>query len=151
MSNMRPEEIKEAFALFDPQNTGSIQPQAFQSFLDTLGDQELKQAVRIPNHAIDLREFTELMNRYNQDNSKDPEEPYRRAFASINKDGSGQVSAQELRAAIQQFLGTNVLSEADVDEIIREGDVSGDGRITLEEFLKIMQKSEKYHRGEHVL
>lgn len=32
--SMRPEEIKEAFALFDPQNTGTIQPQAFQGFLD---------------------------------------------------------------------------------------------------------------------
>jgi len=51
------------------------------------------------------------MNRYNQDSAKDVEEPYRRAFNSINKDGSGQVSAQELRAAIQQFLGPNILSE----------------------------------------
>lgn len=76
-----------------------------------MGDQELKQAIRIPNHPVDLREFTELMNRYNQDSTKDPEEPYRRAFASINQDGSGQVSAQELRAAIQKFLGPNVLSE----------------------------------------
>ncbi|KAG0050651.1 hypothetical protein BGZ83_004584 [Gryganskiella cystojenkinii] len=151
MASMRPEEIKEAFALFDPQNTGSIQPQAFQNFLDTLGDQELRQSIRLPNHAIDLREFTELMNRYNQDKTRDPEEPYRRAFLSINKDGSGQISSQELRTAVQQFLGPNALSEADIDEIIQEGDVSGDGRITLEEFLKIMQKSEKYHRGEHVL
>ncbi|KAG0198897.1 Calmodulin [Mortierella sp. GBA30] len=117
----------------------------------TLGDEELKRSIRIPTHAIDLREFTELMNRYNNDQSKDPEEPYRRAFASINKDGSGNVSAQELRAAVQAILGPNALSEADIDEIITEGDVSGDGRITLEEFLKIMQKSEKKHRGEHVL
>ncbi|KAF8945035.1 Z-box binding factor 3 [Linnemannia elongata] len=148
---MRPEDIKEAFALFDPQNTGRIEPSVFQNFLNTLGDEELKQSIRIPNHAIDLKEFTDLMNRYNNDTSKDPEEPYRRAFQSINRDGSGAISSQELRAAIQSLLGPNVLSEADIDEIITEGDVSGDGRITLEEFLKIMQKSEKKHRGEHVL
>ncbi|KAF9187784.1 Calcium-binding protein 7 [Haplosporangium sp. Z 767] len=146
---MRPEDIKEAFALFDPQNTGRIEPSAFQSF--TLGDEELKQSIRIPDHPIDLREFTELMNRYSSDKSKDPEEAYRRAFNSINKDGSGAISSQELRAAVQSFMGSNTLSEADIDEIIREGDVSGDGRITLEEFLKIMQKSEKKHHGEHVL
>ncbi|KAF9121509.1 hypothetical protein BGW39_010491 [Mortierella sp. 14UC] len=151
MSSMRPEDIKEAFALFDPQNTGRIEPSVFQNFLNTLGDEELRQTIRIPSHAIDLKEFTDLMNRYNNDSSKDPEEPYRRAFQSINRDGSGAVSAQELRAAIQSLLGPNVLSEADIDEIITEGDVSGDGRITLEEFLKIMQKSEKKHRGEHVL
>ncbi|KAF9542346.1 hypothetical protein EC957_002152 [Mortierella hygrophila] len=148
---MRPEDIKEAFALFDPQNTGRIEPSVFQTFLNTLGDDELKQSIRIPNHAIDLKEFTDLMNRYNNDTTKDPEEPYRRAFQSINRDGSGAISSQELRTAIQSLLGPNVLSEADIDEIITEGDVSGDGRITLEEFLKIMQKSEKKHRGEHVL
>ncbi|KAG0314016.1 hypothetical protein BGZ97_009708 [Linnemannia gamsii] len=148
---MRPEDIKEAFALFDPQNTGRIEPSVFQNFVNTLGDEELKQSIRIPNHAIDLKEFTDLMNRYNNDTTKDPEEPYRRAFQSINRDGSGAISSQELRGAIQSLLGANVLSEADIDEIITEGDVSGDGRITLEEFLKIMQKSEKKHRGEHVL
>ncbi|KAF9570541.1 hypothetical protein EC968_001710 [Mortierella alpina] len=151
MSEMRSEDIKEAFALFDPQNTGRIEPSAFQNFVNTLGDEELKRSIRIPTHAIDIREFTDLMNRYNNDTSKDPEEPYRRAFASINKDGSGHISAQELRVAVRNFLGPNALSEADIDEIITEGDVSGDGRITLEEFLKIMHKSEKKHRGEHVL
>ncbi|KAG0342090.1 hypothetical protein BG000_006961 [Podila horticola] len=147
---MTPEEIKEAFELFEPQN-GVIQPQAFQNFLNKLGDEELKASIRIPNHPIDFKEFTALMDRYNNDKNKDPEEPYRRAFHSINKDNSGHISSQELRAAIKNILGDNVLSEADIDEIIVEADVSGDGRITFEEFLKIMHKSEKKHRGEHVL
>ncbi|KAF8934347.1 calmodulin [Dissophora ornata] len=151
MSGMHPEDIKEAFAIFDPQNTGKIEPSTLQSFLQDLGDEELKQTVRIPNHPINFKEFSDIMNRYNRDSTKDPEEPYRRVFNSINKDGTGAVSAQELRAAISSILGPNILSEADVDEIITEGDVSGDGRITLEEFLKIMHKSEKKHRGEHVL
>ncbi|KAG0049942.1 hypothetical protein BGZ83_005245 [Gryganskiella cystojenkinii] len=151
MSDIRPDEIKQAFALFDPQNTGRIEPRAFQDFLNTLDDDELKATIRIPTQALDLKTFTDLMNRYNEDKNKDPEEPYRRAFMSINKDASGNISSQELRVALEGFLGPNVLSEADVDEIIREGDVSGDGRITIEEFLKIMHKSEQKHRGEHVL
>ncbi|KAF9897190.1 Calmodulin [Lobosporangium transversale] len=151
MSDIRPEEIKEAFALFDPQNTGKIEPSVFWDFVNTLGDEALKATIRIPTHSLEIKEFTDLMNRYNQDKDKDPEEPYRRAFYSINKDGSGYVSTQELKTALDSFLGPNVLSEADVDEIITEGDVSGDGRITLEEFLKVMHKSEKKHRGEHVL
>ncbi|KAF9095959.1 hypothetical protein BGX29_008792 [Mortierella sp. GBA35] len=151
MSEIRPEEIKQAFALFDPQHTGRIEPQAFHQFLNTLGDEELKATIRIPTHSLNLEQFTALVSRYNSDESKDPEEPYRRAFNSINKDGSGHVSAQELKLALESFLGPNVLSETDVDEIITEGDVSGDGRITLEEFLKIVHKSEQKHRGEHVL
>ncbi|KAG0023888.1 hypothetical protein BGZ81_007902 [Podila clonocystis] len=147
---MTPEEIKEAFELFEPQG-GVIQPQAFQNFLNKLGDEELKASIRIPNHPINFKEFTALMDRYNNDKNKDPEEPYRRAFHSINKDGSGHISNKELRTAIKNILGDNVLSEADIDEIIVEADVSGDGRITFEEFLKIMHKSEKKRRGEHVL
>ncbi|KAG0309640.1 hypothetical protein BGZ98_000049 [Dissophora globulifera] len=151
MSEIRAEEVKQAFALFDPQNTGRIEPQVFHNFVNTLGDERLKATIRIPNHAVDLKQFTDLVNRYNQDEHKDPEEPYRRAFESMNKDGSGHLSTQELKAALDSFLGPNVLSEADVDEIITEGDVSGDGRISIEEFLKILHKSEKRHRGEPVL
>ncbi|KAG0329619.1 hypothetical protein BGZ99_001226 [Dissophora globulifera] len=166
MSEIRAEEVKQAFALFDPQNTGRIEPQVFHKFVNastphlppalffrlrTLGDERLKATIRIPNHAVDLKQFTDLVNRYNQDEHKDPEEPYRRAFESMNKDGSGHLSTQELKAALDSFLGPNVLSEADVDEIITEGDVSGDGRISIEEFLKILHKSEKRHRGEPVL
>ncbi|KAF9110588.1 Calcium-binding protein 7 [Mortierella sp. AM989] len=163
MSEIRPDEIKQAFALFDTQNTGKIEPRVFQDFLNastmstsahicsTLGDEELKSTIRIPTHALDIKEFTSLVNQYNEDEHKDPEEPYRRAFQSINRDGSGNVSTQELKAAMDSFLGPDVLSEADVDEIITEGDVSGDGRVTLEEFLKVLHKSEKRHRGEHVL
>ncbi|KAF8938397.1 hypothetical protein BGZ58_000981 [Dissophora ornata] len=144
MSDIFPEEIKQAFALFDPQNTGKIEPRVFHDFLNAT-------TIRIPNHALGLQEFTDLMNRYNKDEHKDPEEPYRRAFESINRDRSGHVSTQELKAALDSFVGPNVLSEVDVDEIITEGDVSGDGRITIEEFLKILHKSEKKHRGEFTL
>ncbi|KAF9541612.1 hypothetical protein EC957_002916 [Mortierella hygrophila] len=149
MSEIRPEEIKQAFALFDPKNTGRIEPEEFQKFL--IANEELKTSIRIPTHPLSLEEFTTFVSRYNKDESKDPEEPYIRAFKSINRDGSGHVSAQELRVALDSFLGSNVLSEADVNEIITEGDVSGDGRITLEEFLKIVHKSEQKHRGEYVI
>lgn len=80
-------------------------------FTQKLGDEELKASIRIPNHPIDFKEFTALMERYSNDKNKDPEEPYRRAFHSINKDGSGHISSQELRAAIKNILGDNVLSE----------------------------------------
>ncbi|KAF9358558.1 calmodulin-like 3 [Mortierella sp. AD094] len=161
-------EFKEAFALFDPTNSGVIQPKAFADFVAAtqmndsgakqndivfsfrlLNDPELTKNVKIPSQPLDFKAFTALLAK----NHKGPEtsdEAYGTLFRTINKDGSGNISAAELRAALQHF-GDNSLSEADVDEIIHEADVSGDGRITLEEFLKIMQKSEKKLRGEHVL
>lgn len=76
-----------------------------------MGDEELKATIRIPAQPLDLKQFTDLLNRYNEDEHKDPEEPYRRAFMSINKDASGHVSSQELRVALDGFLGPNVFSE----------------------------------------
>ncbi|KAF9337507.1 calmodulin-like 3 [Podila minutissima] len=142
-------EFKEAFALFDPTNSGVIQPQAFAEFLATLGDEELTRKVKIPTQPLDYKAFVAIMSK-NHRGAETSDDAYGRLFQSINKDGSGNVSSAELRAALIHF-GNNSLSEADVDEIVHEADVSGDGRITLEEFLKIMQKSEKKLRGEHVL
>ncbi|KAG0362292.1 calmodulin-like 3 [Podila minutissima] len=142
-------EFKEAFALFDPTNSGVIQPQAFAEFLATLGDEELTSKVKIPTQPLDYKAFVAIMSK-NHKGAETSDDAYGRLFKSINKDGSGNVSSAELRAALIHF-GNNSLSEADVDEIVHEADVSGDGRITLEEFLKIMQKSEKKLRGEHVL
>ncbi|KAF9430624.1 hypothetical protein BGZ94_005629 [Podila epigama] len=142
-------EFKEAFALFDPTNSGVIQPKAFADFLALLGDDELTNKVKIPSQPLDFKAFSALMAR-NHKGADTSDDAYGRLFKSLNKDGSGNLSAAELRAGLAHF-GNSSLSEADIDEIIHEADVSGDGRITLEEFLKIMQKSEKKLRGEHVL
>ncbi|KAF9108366.1 calmodulin-like 3 [Mortierella sp. AM989] len=142
-------EFKEAFALFDPTNSGVIQPQAFADFLARLNNPELTKNVKLPTQPLDFKAFSALM----ANNHKGPEtsdEAYEALYRSINKDGSENVSSAELRTGLQHF-GDNSLSEADVDEIVHEADVSGDGRVTLEEFLKIMQKSEKKLRGEFVL
>ncbi|KAF8937130.1 calmodulin 1 [Dissophora ornata] len=142
-------EIKEAFALFDPTNSGVIQPKAFSDFLALLNNAELTNTVKLPTQPLDFKAFSALLAK-NHHGAETSEEAYGILFKTINKDGSGNISAAELRAALQHF-GDNSLSEADVDEIVHEADVSGDGRVTLEEFLKIMQKSEKKLRGEHVL
>ncbi|KAF9354141.1 calmodulin-like 3 [Mortierella sp. NVP85] len=137
-------EFKEAFALFDPTNSGVIQPKAFTDFLALLNDPELTQKVKVPTQPLDYKAFSALMAQ-NFKGAETADAAYTRLYHSINKDGTGNVSAAELRAALQHF-GNSSLSE-----IIHEADVSGDGRITIEEFLKIMHKSEKKLRGEHVL
>ncbi|KAF9438532.1 hypothetical protein BGZ76_007063 [Entomortierella beljakovae] len=114
-----------------------------------LNNPELTKNVKIPSQPLDYKSFVALMTR-NHKGSETSDEAYGALFTAINKDGSGNISAAELRSGLQQF-GNNSLSETDIDEIVHEADVSGDGRITLEEFLKIMQKSEKKLRGEHVL
>ncbi|KAF9924698.1 hypothetical protein FBU30_005391, partial [Linnemannia zychae] len=142
-------EFKEAFALFDPTNSGTIQPKAFSDFLALLNNPELTRKVVLPTQPLNYKDFCALMAT-NHKGAETSDEAYLTLFKTINKDNSGNVSSAELRTALLHF-GDSSLSEADVDEIVHEADVSGDGRICLEEFLKIMQKSEKKLRGEHVL
>ncbi|KAG0271853.1 hypothetical protein BGZ95_000275 [Linnemannia exigua] len=151
MSLTRAQEIefKEAFALFDPTNSGTIQPKAFSDFLALLNNPELTSKVTLPTQPLNYEAFAALLSNKHK-GAQTSDEAYEAFFKTINKDASGNVSSAELRSALQHF-GNNALSEADVDEIVHEADVSGDGRICLEEFLKIMQKSGQKLRGEHVL
>jgi len=59
------------------------------------------------------------------------------AFRMFDKDGSGSISADE----IKQVLGYGrSLNEDQVDSIIREVDDNGDNEISFEEFSTMMRK-----------
>lgn len=58
------------------------------------------------------------------------------AFKVFDKDGNGFISAAELRH-IMTNLGEK-LTDEEVDEMIREADIDGDGQINYEEFVKMM-------------
>ncbi len=54
----------------------------------------------------------------------------------FDRDGNGFISAAELRHVMTN-LGEK-LTDDEVDEMIREADVDGDGQINYEEFVKMM-------------
>ena len=57
-------------------------------------------------------------------------------FQVFDRDGNGFISAAELRHVMTN-LGEK-LTDEEVDEMIREADVDGDGQINYEEFVKMM-------------
>jgi len=57
-------------------------------------------------------------------------------FKVFDRDGNGFISAAELRHVMTN-LGEK-LTDEEVDEMIREADVDGDGQINYEEFVKMM-------------
>ncbi len=63
---------------------------------------------------------------------------FKEAFSMFDKegDGNGLISAAELRQ-IMWNLGEKITDE-EVDEMIREGDVDGDGYINFEEFVRML-------------
>ena len=57
-------------------------------------------------------------------------------FRVFDKDGNGYISAAELRHVMTN-LGEK-LTDEEVDEMIREADIDGDGQVNYEEFVAMM-------------
>ena len=80
------------------------------------------------NGIIDFSEFLVMMARKMKDGESTDE--IREAFRVFDNDGNGYVSAAELRHVM-----TNVgekLTDEEVDEMIREADIDGDGQVNYE-------------------
>ena len=74
------------------------------------------------------------MNRRSKET--DTEDEVINAFRVFDKDQNGMISSTELRH-IMTTLGDK-LTEEEVDEMIREADIDGDGYINYEEFVRMM-------------
>nr|VDD12851.1 unnamed protein product [Brassica rapa] len=82
------------------------------------------------NGTIDFPEFLNLMAKKMKDT--DSEEELKEAFRVFDKDQNGFISAAELRHVMTN-LGEK-LTDEEVEEMVREADVDGDGQINCEEF-----------------
>ncbi|KAG6495396.1 hypothetical protein ZIOFF_043202 [Zingiber officinale] len=135
-------EFKEAFSLFDKDGDGCITTKELGTVMRSLGqnptEAELQDMINEVdadgNGTIDFPEFLNLMARKMKDT--DSEEELREAFRVFDKDQNGFISAAELRHVMTN-LGEK-LTDEEVDEMIREADVDGDGQINYDEFVKVM-------------
>jgi calmodulin len=88
------------------------------------------------NGTIEFPEFLTLMAR--KIRNEDTDEELIEVFKLFDRDANGFISALELRQALTN-LGEK-LTDEEVDEMIREADVDGDGQINYQEFLEMMAK-----------
>ncbi|CAN6867445.1 unnamed protein product [Brassica oleracea] len=86
------------------------------------------------NGTIDFPEFLILMAKKMKDT--DSEEELKEAFRVFEKDQNGFISAAELRHVMTNL--SEKLTDEEVEEMVREADVDGDGQKNYEEFVKIM-------------
>ncbi|KAJ2044017.1 hypothetical protein H4S04_006453 [Coemansia sp. S16] len=136
-------EYREAFSLFDKDGDGNITAIELGSVMRSVGqnptEAELQDMInevdKDGNGTIDFGEFLSLMARQSFDNNE--EEELKEAFRVFDKDGNGFISAAELRHALTN-LGEK-LTQEEVDEMIQEADVNGDGQIDYDEFVKMMR------------
>jgi len=86
------------------------------------------------DHEIDFEEFLLLMK--HRIGERDPEKELRDAFSVFDTDGSGSIDRKELKRLMKK-LG-QALTEAELDAMMDEVDLNGDGVISFEEFKTMM-------------
>ena len=135
-------EVKEAFSLFDRDGDGSITSKELGTVMRSLGQnpseaelQDMINEVDVDgNGSIDFPEFLSLKKKKMKDT--DTEEELVDAFRVFDRDGNGLISAAELWHVMTN-LGEK-LTDEEVDEMIKEADLDGDGHINYEEFVWMM-------------
>lgn len=134
-------EFKEAFQIFDKDGDGSITIKELDIVMRTLGQETseeilkkmIKEVDDDESQTIDFREFLGLMERKIREN--DTEAELLEAFKIFDRDNNGLISLQELRFVMTKG---EKLKEEEINDLIREADVNGDGYIDYEEFVRAM-------------
>ncbi|RRT42271.1 hypothetical protein B296_00044414, partial [Ensete ventricosum] len=135
-------EFQEAFCLFDKDGDGCITLEELGTVIKSLGqdpsEEELQEMIREVdsdgNGTIEFGEFLNLMARKVKETNI--EEELKEAFKVFDKDQNGFISATELRNVMIN-LGEK-LTDEEVDQMIREADLDGDGQVNYEEFVRMM-------------
>ena len=135
-------EFKEAFQIFDKDGDGSITTKELGTVMRSLGqnpsDEEVRQMIEEvdedKSETIDFKEFLGLMARKMKET--DAEDELLEAFKVFDRDGNGKISAHELRYVM--LSSGEDLTEQDIQEMVMEADIDGDGFIDYQEFVKIM-------------
>ncbi|KAF9435634.1 calmodulin-like 3, partial [Entomortierella beljakovae] len=135
-------EFKEVFSLYDKDNSGTISTSEIGSILRKFNPgiteasiQTMVRALDVDGSGtIDFLEFLTLMTRNSAKTDYDTE--LKEAFKVFDKDGNGFISRSELSHALSNLGST--LTEEEVDAMIQEADINGDGQVNYEEFALIM-------------
>ena len=142
LSEERITEFKAAFELFDKDRDGAINNKELGTVMRNLGqnpsEEELKQMINEidfdKNGVIDFNEFLYLMVK--KMNGNDTEEELLEAFKVFDRDGNGYVTSHELRNVMTSLCEET--SPEEIEEMIKEADIDGDGQVDYQEFVKMM-------------
>ena len=138
MNEAEIEQLWKAFSVFDADGSGAISVEELGSVMRSLGQSpnptELRDLIKEVDldrsGSIDFAEFQTLMI----SRQGDQQSRLKLAFSVFDKDNSGRITADEMRSVMSQFG----LSDAELDEMVKEVDEDGDGSIGFEEFCKLV-------------
>jgi len=147
-------EIEDAFALFDPDGTGHIAAKDLKVAMRALGFEPKKEEIQkiVDNvksrskksnkepDQITLNQFVDIMSAKLVD--KDAKDEIYKAFRLFDDDSTGKISFKNLKRVAKE-LGESITDE-ELQEMIGEADLDGDGQVNEDEFFRIMKKTSLY-------
>merc|ERR1712188_124301 len=144
LSEEQMDEIREAFNLFDGDQSGAIDVRELKAAMRALGfevkNEELKKMVsdvdNDGNGTIEFAEFLQMMT--GKMGEKDTREDIEKVFKLFDNDSTNKISFRNL-ARVAEELGENIDDE-ELQDMINQADRDGDGEINCDEFYRIMKK-----------
>eukprot|EP01086_Lenisia_limosa_P011296 TRINITY_DN3692_c0_g1_i1.p1 TRINITY_DN3692_c0_g1~~TRINITY_DN3692_c0_g1_i1.p1 ORF type:complete len:173 (-),score=64.08 TRINITY_DN3692_c0_g1_i1:100-618(-) len=145
LSEEQAQEIKEAFELFDTDKNGAIDYHELKVAMRALGfDVKKKDVLKILSDLdkdetgqVDYKEFSDIMTERIAE--RDPMEEILKAFHLFDDDETGKITVKNLKRVARE-LGEN-LNDDELQALIDEFDINGDGAIDESEFQAIMTQS----------
>ncbi|KAK6468603.1 calcium-binding protein 2-like, partial [Huso huso] len=139
-------ELKEAFKEFDKNRKGFVSCKDLGECMRTMGymptEMELIElSQQISGGKVDFDDFVELMGPKMLAETADMigVKELRDAFRQFDSNKDGQISTAELREAMKKLMGQQ-LNPREIDEIVKDVDLNGDGLVDFEEFVRMMSR-----------
>ena len=135
-------EFKEAFSRIEKDGDGAINKEELGAVMRSRGQNltkvELQDLINKVEddmgNKVNLPGFLTIMGQKTRDNIIEAE--IREVFNVFDMDGSGFISAKELRQVMTD-LGEKP-TDGEVEELMRHADIDGDGQVSFDEFVTMM-------------
>uniref|UniRef100_A0A671R8L1 Calcium binding protein 2b n=1 Tax=Sinocyclocheilus anshuiensis TaxID=1608454 RepID=A0A671R8L1_9TELE len=122
-------ELREAFKEFD-RNKGYINCRDLGECMRTMGYMPTEmELIELSQQISELLHHSESMICV----------PSCKHYFAFDSNGDGQISIIELREAMKKLMGEQ-LNPRDIDDILRDADLNGDGLVDFEEFVRMMSR-----------
>ena len=136
-------ELKEAFSVFDKDGDGAITIGELADVLASIGQSVSTEEVQAmvsqadldANGVVDLPEFLSIVAQ-RMSNAEESENDLLETFRYYDLNNTGFITASNLQFAMSR-MGCKMAPE-EADEMVREADLDGDGRLSYREFRRLM-------------
>mmetsp|Transcript_45946 Transcript_45946/g.73586 ORF Transcript_45946/g.73586 Transcript_45946/m.73586 type:complete len:204 (-) Transcript_45946:126-737(-) len=144
LNESQKKELKEAFELFDTDNSGTIDMKELRAAMKALGYDAQKEELKKIRFELDkdigdeinFDEFLEIMT--GRITKADTREDIDKIFKLFDEDDSGFITLRNLKKICQE-LGEDIPDE-ELKEMLEEADKDGDGVVSSDDFWHMMKK-----------